>query len=146
VPERADYVFVRPNGKPYRPRVTTLRARAWENLDGDQAQGVIVFGTLNPSEARQLAYDSCNYWYGDADSYGLADAAPGWWRDTFTYAGRAWVEDGDRGVPGVMFTWAEMDISTMDWCGFCLIPVQTGQKVSHWPSCPTLDPTADEGE
>lgn len=105
----ADYVFVRPNGKPYRPRTTELRARAWENHGGfaEDCAGVIVLGTLNVEEARPLAQSSAEAWYGDADTFRLIEPASGWWRDSFTAEGRAWIPDGERGAPGVMFTWAE---------------------------------------
>lgn len=103
--------MVRPDGRTYRPRKPGLRARAWENRDnvGEESAGVIVFGTLDPDEARSLAQDSCAAWYGDADSFHLAEATPGWWRDSFAYAGRTWIEDEQRGAPGVMFTWAGRD-------------------------------------
>lgn len=138
---RADYVFVRPNGKPYRPRITHLRAQSWENCGNydEEARGVLVLGTLNPDEARVLAWTACNSWYGDADHYVLTQAKPGWWRDSYAALGRAWVEDEDRGAPGVMFTWAEADVMhDMSWCGFCLIPVPRGQAPAHKPNCPTL--------
>lgn len=100
----ADYVFVRPNGKPYRPRTDKLRARAWENLggfDGDSC-GVIVFGTLDPDEARAFAADSVAYWYGAG---AVEQPESGWWRDAFQRGERTWIEDDQRGAPGVMFTW-----------------------------------------
>ncbi len=64
----ADYVFVRPNGKPYRPRTESLRACvAWENHGGhdDDSCGVIVFGTLSPDEAHAFALESAAYWFCD---------------------------------------------------------------------------------
>ncbi len=100
----ADYVFVRPNGKPYRPRTDKLRARAWENhgdLDGDSC-GVVVLGTLNAEEAQKFALESAVYWYG----FGVvSEPVSGWWRDAIERGERRWVEDDVRGAPGVMFTW-----------------------------------------
>jgi len=101
--------FIRPNGKAYRPRKPGLRAQAWENHGGhrDQSQGVIVFGTLDPERARALAQECCASWYGDADLYELIEIRPGWYRDTFSYLGRTFVLDEERGSAGVMFTWGE---------------------------------------
>lgn len=100
---------------------------------------MVVFGTLDSDEAWLLGWQACNGWYGDADCYGLIDPTPGWWRDSYAVEGRAWVEDPDRGAPGVMFTWAETDVMRdMNWCGFCLIPVPAGQQTPHKPDCPTL--------
>ncbi len=101
--------MTRPDGRTYRPRKPGLRARGWENPDptGDESAGVVVFGTLDPDEARTLAQESCEAWYGDPDLYQLTEPKASWWRDGFTYAGRAWIEDEQRGAPGVMFTWGE---------------------------------------
>ncbi len=33
----------------------------------------------------------------------------------------------------------ELDLSEMNWCGFCLIPVPSGHEPPHNPNCPTLD-------
>ena len=33
---------------------------------------------------------------------------------------------------------SRLDISEMNWCGFCLIPVPSGQEPPHKPNCPTL--------
>lgn len=106
-----DYSFTRPNGQTYRPRTAGLRARAWENHGhhDEERAGVIVFGTLDPDAARDLGQSACAGWYGDADSFALADPTPGWWRDGFSHDGRTWIEDPERGAPGVMFTWAESD-------------------------------------
>jgi hypothetical protein len=148
VPDRADYVFVRPNGKPYRPNSTYLRAEAWENPDGygGETHGTVVIGTLNPDEAWSLAYQACNFWYGEADTYGLGEVTVGWWRAKYGLDGLAWLPDDERGQPGVMFTWMELDLSTMNWCGFCLIPVPSSEEPLHEPGCPTLDPTTNRGE
>lgn len=100
-------VFIRPNGKTYRPRKPGLRARAWENDGYDGRAGVIVFGTLTPDAARRFAGEAAAYWFGDADTFEVCDPSPGWWRDGFTVAGRTWVEHAGRGAPGVMFTWSE---------------------------------------
>ncbi len=102
-------VVTRPNGKPYRPRTNSLRAQAWENHGHDERAGVIVFGTLNPDEARSLAQESAAYWYGDADCNQLTDPGPGWYRDGFVNGERTWIQDAERGAPGVMFTWAESE-------------------------------------
>lgn len=99
-----DHLFTRPNGKPYRPRTSGLRAHAWEN-PGD-SRGVVVIGTLDPEQAMPLGWESAAYWYGDADTSQLVAPRPGWWRDG--YDGRhepAWIRDDDRGAPGVMFAW-----------------------------------------
>lgn len=103
--------FTRPNGKAYRPRKPGLRAQAWENHGhhDDERQGVIVFGTLDPERARTLAQECCASWYGDTDLYELIEITPGWYRDTFSYVGRTFVQDEERGSAGVMFTWGEGD-------------------------------------
>ncbi len=101
------HVFVRPNGKPYRPRTSGLRARAWENPESyEQSAGVIVFGTLNPDEAHAFALVSAGYWFGTGE---VNEPVSGWWRDGFDRGERTWVADGERGAPGVMFTWGERD-------------------------------------
>ncbi len=100
-------VFTRPNGKLYRPLASGLRARAWENDGYDGRSGVIVFGTVDPGEARQFAGEAAAYWFGDGDTFEICDPVPGWWRDGYCFTGRAWIEDVDRGAPGVMFTWSE---------------------------------------
>jgi hypothetical protein len=99
-----DYVFVRPNGKPYRPRTGNLRARAWENHGGhdDDSCGVIVFGTLNAEEAQAFALESGAHWFGAGI---VTEPVSGWWRDAIERGDRRWVEDDVRGAPGVMFTW-----------------------------------------
>ncbi len=98
------YVFVRPDGRPYRPRKSGLRARAWENhgCGDEEGSGVIVFGTLNPDEARRFALESATYWFGTGTVH---QPISGWWRDSFDQGERRWVEDEQRGAPGVMFTW-----------------------------------------
>lgn len=103
--------FTRPNGKTYRPRKPGLRARAWENYGHhhEEARGVIVFGTLDPERARALAQESCGYWYGDTDICVLTEPRPGWYRDSFSYAGRTFIEDDEKGSAGVMFTWGDPD-------------------------------------
>jgi hypothetical protein len=100
----ADYVFVRANGKPYRPRTNKLRARAWENHGGhdDDSCGVIVFGTLNAEEAQKFALESAAHWFGTG---AVQRPESGWWRDAFQRGERTWIEDAERGAPGVMFTW-----------------------------------------
>lgn len=99
----ADYVFVRPNGKPYRPRTDKLRARAWENSGSpDDACGVIIFGTLNVEEAQAFAAESAAHWFGAGI---VAEPVSGWWRDAIERGERRWVGDEVRGAPGVMFTW-----------------------------------------
>ena len=90
-------VITRPNGKPYRPRTTELRAHAWE---GEYDCGVVVFGTLDPDRARSFAAAMCDHWYGMPVA---VDSRPGWYRDGFRYGERAWVRDEERGAPGVMF-------------------------------------------
>lgn len=90
-------VITRPNGKPYRPRSSGLRAHAWE---GEDDGGVIVFGTLDPDRARPLAAEVCAHWYGMPV---VLDPAPGWYRDGFEYGERRWIRDEERGAPGVMF-------------------------------------------
>ncbi len=100
----ADYVFVRPNGKPYRPRTDKLRAHAWENHGNhdQEAAGVIVFGTLNAEEAQTFARESAVYWHGAGT---VGEPISGWWRDSVERGERTWIEDDERGAPGVMFTW-----------------------------------------
>ena len=77
----------------------------------NERQGVLVLGTLNPEEARPLAAESAAFWFGK-DGCELTRPVSGWWRDGFTYAGRSWVEDEERGAPGVMFTWDWVDAGT----------------------------------
>lgn len=89
--------FVRPSGKPYRPRKAGLRAHSWE---GEDDCGVVVFGTLDPERARPFAAQMCGYWYGMPLA---VDPEPGWYRDGFAYGERRWVPDGKRGAPGVIF-------------------------------------------
>ena len=89
--------MTRPNGKPYRPRITGLRTVAWE---GEFSAGVIVFGTLDADEARDTALSWCRYWYGtDSAKY----LRPGWFRDGFWMGERTWLDDDVKGRPGVMF-------------------------------------------
>lgn len=102
----SDAIPTRPNGRPYRPRKSGLRARAWENDGHDDACGVIVFGTLDPEKARPLALDSAAHWYGKGV---VTDPGPGWYRDAFERGERTWVIDEESGAPGVMFTWEESD-------------------------------------
>lgn len=102
----ADVLLIRPDGRTYRPRREGLRAHAWEN---DDDNGCIVFGTLDPEAARDLARRACADWFGDADSFEPTNPTPGWWRDGFGAYGRTWIEDDQKGAPGVMFTWAESD-------------------------------------
>lgn len=99
-------ILIRPDGRAYHPSKAGLRACAWEN---SEKSGVIVFGTLNPEAARRLAQESAASWFGDADSFHLAEPTAGWWRDGYDTHGRSWIEDAKRGAPGVMFTWAEND-------------------------------------
>ncbi|MFD6770615.1 hypothetical protein ACFWC6_30830 [Micromonospora chalcea] len=90
-------MITRPNGKPYRPRKPGLRAHAYENEDDC---GVIVFGTLDPEQARPFAAEMCNHWYGMPMA---VNPAPGWYRNGFRDGERAWIPDEQRGAPGVMF-------------------------------------------
>lgn len=100
-----EQVLTRPDGRPYRPRKTSLRARAWENHGYlDDGSGVIIFGTLSPDEAQRFALEAAEHWFGPGS---VGQPAPGWWRDTFDRGERCWVQDGRRGAPGVMFTWTE---------------------------------------
>jgi hypothetical protein len=103
-----DYVFVRPNGRPYRPRTDKLRARAWENQGqwDDDSCGVVVFGTLNADEARSFATESAVYWYGPGS---VREPRSGWWRVAIRQNEQVWVEDEIRGAPGVRFTWEPSD-------------------------------------
>lgn len=94
--------LTRPDGKPYHPRSNNLRVKAW----GDDAPpgdcGVIVFGTLDPDRARPLAQQACAHWY---ESSGVQDPRPGWYRDAYDRGERRWIEDDQRGAPGVTYTW-----------------------------------------
>ena len=103
----------RPNGRTYRPRRPGLHVYAWENRDGGDVEraGVIVFGTLDPSKAKDIAQEMCEAWYGDTDAYHLTEPTPGWWRNGFTYRGQTWIADEQRGSAGVMFTWAERELT-----------------------------------
>lgn len=96
--------FVRPNGRPYRSRKPGLRAHAWDNegVYDDEGCGVIVFGTLDPDEARPLAESSAVHWFGAGT---VDQPTPGWWRDGFKLGERSWRRDDEKGAPGVMFTW-----------------------------------------
>lgn len=93
--------LVRPDGRTYRPRKPGLRARAWENTYPDVA-GVIVFGTLDPDEARERAVEACAAWYGEGE---LKDPRPGWYRSAIQRGDPLFVLDEVRGAPGVSFTW-----------------------------------------
>ncbi|WP_157931652.1 hypothetical protein [Mycobacteroides abscessus] len=94
--------FVRPNGKEYRPRTNGLVAQAWSGFDED---GVIIFGTLNPTVAQEFADRMCRYWYGCERA---VCPEPGWFRKGFHHGDPAWVVDETRGRPAVNFT-AESD-------------------------------------
>jgi hypothetical protein len=91
--------LTRPNGRTYRPRKPGLRAHAWENPD---ECGVIIFGTLDPEQAKTFADQSCAYWYG---SGAATNPEPGWFRDVFRRGERRFEVDEQRGAPGVYFTW-----------------------------------------
>ncbi len=93
--------FTRPNGRTYRPREPGLRAKAWENEYPDEA-GVIVFGTLDPDQARDHATEACRHWYGDG---GRATPRPGWYRSAIQRGEPLFVLDETRGAPGVSFIW-----------------------------------------
>jgi hypothetical protein len=93
--------LVRPDGRTYRPRRPGLRARAWENSYPDEA-GVIVFGTLDPDEARWSAIEACTIWYGEGE---LKTPQPGWWRSAIRRGDPLFVIDEKRGAPGVSFIW-----------------------------------------
>lgn len=94
--------FTRPNGKTYRPRSPKLVAHAWEDTHYvDLEQGVIIFGTLDPDKAQAFASEMCNYWF---HTRVVDDPQPGWYRNTFRDGRLTWIEDSDRGRPGVMFT------------------------------------------
>jgi hypothetical protein len=92
--------FVRPNGKPYRPRAG-IRVEMWQN-DGyhDFDHGVIVLRTFNVDRARREAYVN-------GDGMYPSEPRKGWYRLTFDQAhgdGLAWTYDEVRGVPAVSFT------------------------------------------
>lgn len=91
----------RPDGRPYRPRKPGLRVRAWETED---AQGLIVFGTLDPESARERATEVASYWYGGGS---IGQPTPGWYRDTFRYGSRQFAVDERRGSAGVSFVWSD---------------------------------------
>ena len=95
-------MITRPDGRIYRPRKPGLRAHAWE---GDDEQGVIVFGTLDPTEAEAFALESSAYWYGTGGA--VVDPEPDWFRDCFRWGERRWERDEVRGAPGVKFTWED---------------------------------------
>jgi hypothetical protein len=96
-----DREIVRPNGKVYRRRKPGLWAHAWQNETGhDAARGVIVFGTHDPDRARAFAEAASGHWH---ESFAVVRPRPGWFRDAYDAYGRAWVDDPDRGAPGVMF-------------------------------------------
>ncbi|MGB3483997.1 MAG: hypothetical protein WBB07_17495 [Mycobacterium sp.] len=92
-------ILTRPNGKPYTPRFTGLQAHLWENHNIGES-GVIIFGTLDPDQAHDLAVQMCRYWYG---VNGVGDPQPGWYRNGFQNGERWWIRDDVRGRPGVMF-------------------------------------------
>lgn len=94
-------VYIRPDGRTYRPRRTGLRAVSWEN-DYPNDYGLIILGTLDPDRAETFATESGTYWYGEGKA---TSARPGWWRDGYDWTGRAWITDEQRGAPGVWFTW-----------------------------------------
>lgn len=101
----------RPDGRVYRSRSSGLRVRVWDNeargFEKDQA-GCIVFGTLDPiGVVADLARTACAHWFGDGDLFEVAEPRSGWWRDGYDGYGRAWIQDEQRGAPGVMFTWRE---------------------------------------
>lgn len=97
--------FTRPNGKSYQPRKPGLIAHAWENHDYVGEHGVIIFGTLDPHRAIEFATQMCGYWFGVTGAASCAQ--PGWYRDAFDSGERRWIDDPNRGRPGVMFTAAD---------------------------------------
>jgi hypothetical protein len=94
--------FTRPDGRVYRARKPGLRARAWGGDDEDR--GVVIFGTLDPQTALDLARRACAYWY---ERPAVKRPKPGWWRDGYRRGERCWVNDERRGAPGVSFTYDE---------------------------------------
>jgi hypothetical protein len=90
----------RPDGRPYRPRTTALRAHAWENPD---TCGLVITGTLNSQAAHDHACRAGAYWYGDGTP---TDPQPGWYRKAIQRGEPIWVIDDKRGMPGVYYTWA----------------------------------------
>lgn len=99
--ETVTETFVRPNGKPYRPRSDKLRAHSWENQWGVEDRGCVITGTLDPTRAEAFAVESCAYWH---DATGVADPQPGWWRLAMRDGESQWANDPERGAAGVMFT------------------------------------------
>lgn len=101
-------MITRPNGKVYRPRKPGLRAHAWGEIGDPDGWGVVVLGTLDDSpHARNWARAACIHWYADPDLFDIAHPGPGWWRDGYGPHGRQWINDPERGAPGVMYTWTE---------------------------------------
>lgn len=99
--------FTRPNGKPYKPRSPELSAHAWENTGyPDDSAGVIIFGTLDPEKARAFALQMSAYWY---STTGVTSERPGWFRFGYVNGAQAWLDDAERGRPGVIFTACDVD-------------------------------------
>lgn len=92
--------IIRPNGKLYRPR-GNLRVEEWEN-DGLGAEcGVMVFGTLDVTEARPFAEKAIRGRFGMDDA--LSPHAD-WLRMGYRSGEHCWVRDEVRGAPAVVFT------------------------------------------
>lgn len=96
--------IVRPNGKLYRPRKVMCYAWAGDEPVEWWARGVIILGTHDLDRAREFAERMCAYWYGLEHAI---RPVVGWWRDSYSGDGPAWVDDPVRGRAGISFTASE---------------------------------------
>lgn len=100
-PERGRETFIRPNGKPYRPRKGGMTAHSWQNDWGTEDRGCVITGTLDPERSRTFARRMVDFWH-SADDVDMPQV--GWWRLAMRDGDRQWVNDPERGRPGVMWT------------------------------------------
>lgn len=98
--------FVRPNGKPYRPRTEGLSTVTWYNDWQPHEYGVIVFGTHDRSKALDMAIEAARAEWGG--SYSVDAGQPGWVRDGIRDGERIWLHDDVRGRPCVEFMAGEL--------------------------------------
>lgn len=101
----ATETFIRPNGKPYKPRKTELTIEVFEGHDDSQC--CVVFGTHDLAKATLFAFDTL---------VGLdlnpQNAHTGWWRKVpFDPSGShywdwTFMDDPVRGRPCVIFQYS----------------------------------------
>lgn len=93
--------LIRPNGRVYRPRDTTLRSAPWTNAGEGKGdlEGVLIIGTHDLARAQHFADVDCVAWYGVPATEPRLD----WVSQKYggRYAG--WTTDEVRGRPAIWF-------------------------------------------